>query len=757
MTIEASNLPEIYNQAEIAILIGAALVILIFIISLFLVLRISDKYNDLIKYYLNKNNSEIGYYYYIQASNLEESFSPRISKLFCTDISFRHFKNLEKIIDKNQFTKLQEIKFLKLDLLQEQRLKFQEDNNDSSLYDYFETEAANETKFTIDFITDNNEKKFIECTFEIVSRTNNHPIGLVIWFKDISKNMLHIKQIQDELTQSQKENKFHCDILNNLSIPIWARDKNNNIFYCNNEYQKIVNLNNDRHLNIPELDKTSVSIAKMAKMLNQIHKEEKYIIAKSERKLFSICETPFSDNLLLGFALDQSEKETISQELQQYSATQNNLLETSSSAIAIYTADSKIKYFNQAFINLWELDENWLFTRPTHGEILEELRQKRKLPEQANFAAFKKERMKLFTHLSETYNEFMYLPDGKSLRMIVIPFALGGLLFAFEDMTSRLALERSLNSLNAVQRAMLNNLSEAIAVFGQDGRLKLYNPAYLKLFEMDAEYAANAPHISDILESKKHLFHAKDTNWESIKNDLISALYERELQRSTLKLNNGLVIYRTVSPLPDGATLITYVNNSELVKCESSLSERNMILNDFFLFQHQFIINIAKQIGSKDLQEEIISLSNIHLTSINTNLSIIDIKEIISRSIKICNNIDNKNITLIFNNNYKASIIGNYNRINAVLDKIFGYIKDITSSNASLKLEVSNNDKILLVNFSITGNIAPKNMVEEKFLLIQSILEVYGESLTISTDENGFRLILELPQLQTNTILENNI
>ena len=62
------------------------------------------------------------------------------------------------------------------------------------------------------------------------------------------------------------------------------------------------------------------------------------------------------------------------------------------------------------------------------------------------------------------------------------PHPLGGLIFVYEDVTDRLALERSYNTLIEVQRETLDNLYEGIAVFGSDGRLKLHNPAYRKIW-----------------------------------------------------------------------------------------------------------------------------------------------------------------------------------------------------------------------------------------------------------------------------------
>ncbi len=358
---------EIYNLLNSNAITFLCIITFIYVICFLLIRKFSNRHSDFTRYYINNNNIEIEYYY-LQANSLEEFFSPKCSKLFSSNIKFKSFEDLSKIFYQVQINKLQEIVHRKIQLLQQHQFN----------------EYHHKEKILLSFSDCSAEERFIECQVEIATAIDNCPVGVVVWFKDVSLDMKYIQKLEID-------RDLYSNILNNIPVPIWVRDANNQIFYCNNEYNKIIKLNIKEK--IAELTKTSVSITKIARSL-KIYSEEKYIITKNERKLFSICEMLFNDNLMLGFALDQSEKERVTKELKQYSDAQNNFLETSSSAIAIYTSDTKIKYFNQAFINLWGLDEKWLFANPTYGEILELLRQKRKLPEQADFSSFKKGHIK---------------------------------------------------------------------------------------------------------------------------------------------------------------------------------------------------------------------------------------------------------------------------------------------------------------------------------------------------------------------------
>src|SRR3546814_12122247 len=94
------------------------------------------------------------------------------------------------------------------------------------------------------------------------------------------------------------------------------------------------------------------------------------------------------------------------------------------------------------------------------------LRERRRLPEVADFRAYKQARLSMFQAVLEPREEYLYLPDDTTVREIAAPHPLGGLMFVYEDVTDRLALERSYNTLTAVQRETPNELRGGVVVYG---------------------------------------------------------------------------------------------------------------------------------------------------------------------------------------------------------------------------------------------------------------------------------------------------
>jgi signal transduction histidine kinase len=302
------------------------------------------------------------------------------------------------------------------------------------------------------------------------------------------------------------------------------------------------------------------------------------------------------EGLVMGYGVQITELEQAQEEIQRHVSALRDLLESSTSAMAIYGKDQRLKFYNFAFVALWKFDESWLDTEPTYGEVLENMRERRKLPEQANFKAFKDQQQKLFTTLIETEEEFFYLPDGKTLRVIAIPHALGGILFAYEDVTDRLALERSYNTLIAVQRETLDNLHEGIVVFGENGRLNLCNPTFHKLWGLTPEFTNAEPHIRVVLEKCRELFVTDD--WDQFLNNLVARFQQRQFFALRFERSDGTVIDCTCVPLPDGATLLSFIDMTASTLVERSLRERTEALEAADKLKTEFLANMSYELRS---------------------------------------------------------------------------------------------------------------------------------------------------------------
>lgn len=408
-----------------------------------------------------------------------------------------------------------------------------------------------------------------------------------------------LARLETENARLKMEARRYGTIINSSINPIWQRDEQFNIVYCNLAFTEIAEQTAEDVLALGDMELYSGhrSLAQKAWESGQEQFDRRHIVVNGERRLYMIRELPMKkENTIIGYATHISELEAAQEEIQRHVSALRDLLESSTSAMAIYGRDQKLKFYNFAFTALWKLDEAWLDTEPSYGEVLELLREKRRLPEQANFKAFKQAQQKLFTALIAPEEEFFYRPDGKTLRVIAIPHALGGILFAYEDVTDRLALERSYNTLIAVQRETLDNLHEAVAVFGENWRLRLSNPVFQTMWKLDNEYTSSEPHLRELLDHCRALFNTQ--NWPEFMNDLLTRFQQRQFFKIRFERADGMVIDCQSVPLPDGATLLSFIDVTDSTLVERSLRERTEALEAADKLKSEFLANMSYELRS---------------------------------------------------------------------------------------------------------------------------------------------------------------
>ncbi len=427
----------------------------------------------------------------------------------------------------------------------------------------------------------------------------------ILWLEDKTTDQRKIKETQNlnkELSSTADQFKFLTD---NLPYPICIRDERTRITWCNNAYASLLNLSIQDVLSDQKEPSFSPKDKKDQKTIQQIAKKaietserlvvNGYIVANKKRLPVEIIEIPLdNDKGSVGLIDDLSGEENLTTRYQRDLSAHKTLLEQLNSAIAIFGADQKLEFFNSAFEQLWDLEHQWLNTHPSLGDILEKLRETRRLPEQADFRSYKQGWLNMFTHLINQHEDMLYLPDNTALRQLVVPHPMGGLMMTFEDVTSNLELESSYNTLIAVQKETLDNLSEGVAVYGGDGRLKLCNPAFIKQWHLNPEDLDSQPHITDLSKRMSQIF--DNNKREEKKEILISHAIQRIINEGRLAVDEKILLeYRTV-PLPDGGVLVSYFDITDSIHVENALRERNTALEEAEQIKTDFLANVSYQL-----------------------------------------------------------------------------------------------------------------------------------------------------------------
>ncbi|NDF11220.1 MAG: PAS domain-containing protein [Proteobacteria bacterium] len=422
--------------------------------------------------------------------------------------------------------------------------------------------------------------------------------AIMIYFYDIPELVSQMDVIRNEGEEASERYKALRVIFDSCPSPAWQRNSKLEIVDYNESYAKVIGKENIKPKEpVPELHSNIKKLAEQAVKNKTPEKTRQHIVSEGERKFYECTEVPTADGGTCGYSRDVSELEVLQNELQNYIEAQDHLMESSASATVIYGTDMRINFFNNAFMNLWQLEDSWLTSKPTYGEILGKLREQRMLPEQADFQAYKKKQLELFTSVIDSYEEFMYLPDGKVLRVIVIPYALGGLLFSYEDMTEKVTLERKYNTEIAVKKATIDNLNEGVAVIAEDGRVKLFNPVFANMWQLDPAMLEKMPHISEVLDQTK-FYYDYGEDWNTFRQQTIAGYFKRHTQVRRIERTDGSVIEWGGVPLPDGATLMTYQDITDSTLVERSLRAEREALKEADSLKSNFLSNVSYELRS---------------------------------------------------------------------------------------------------------------------------------------------------------------
>lgn len=478
----------------------------------------------------------------------------------------------------------------------------------AALESLFERLTSDGIPFTINTHT-RDETRTLRLSGTKGQDLENEDHFFILWLEDMTSLKTASAVMEEEHSILRGDLDNLQDVLDTLPDPVWLRDENQKITWCNIAYARAVDkapsevLEDQIEIIPPDRKKRPAekdlvfgpALAKKAIEAKNPEIIEVHEVLAGKRLLLKISETPLDDReMTVGMAQDVTEQENIQSQVRDNRSVTRALLEQLRTAVAIYNADQELDFYNSAFSQLWGLEDGWLNTKPSLNDIMEKLREQRRLPEQADFKSFKQSWLDMFTRLIDPHEDMLHLPDGAALRMSVVPHKLGGLVMTFEDVTSRLELESSYNTLVAVQKETLDNLAEGVAVYGGDGRLKLWNPAFGRLWKLDPEVLEGEPHVNKIVEKCVSFFKKQDK--DKMMQKLVSLALDRDIHDGRIDLKDDTKLDFATMPLPDGGVMITFTDVTDTVRVEKALREKNAALETAEQLKVDFLANVSYQL-----------------------------------------------------------------------------------------------------------------------------------------------------------------
>jgi len=382
-----------------------------------------------------------------------------------------------------------------------------------------------------------------------------------------------------------------------LPSPVWIRDAAGRLTFVNAAYARAVEAKNsadavERRLEL--LDSAARDTMAQARGNGGGYAGRLRAIAAGARRTFDVLDFRTATGST-GIGIDATEVETMRSVLARLADAHRRTLDQLSTGVAMFDADHRLTFYNAAYRALWDLDAGFLDQEPTDSAVLEVLRVARKLPEEQDFRQWKAQLHEAYRAIEDKEYTW-HLPGGRTLRVVTTPNPDGGVTYLFHDVTERLDLERRFEELIRVQGETLDNLAEGVAVFGSDGRLRLHNAAFARMWRLPPEALADRPHIEKITVLCQPL-HGDAPAWRALRA-VVTAIDSREPVPGRLERRDGSVVDCTTVPLPDAATLVTFHDVTDSVNVERALRERNEALEDADKIKIDFVHHVSYELRS---------------------------------------------------------------------------------------------------------------------------------------------------------------
>ena len=411
----------------------------------------------------------------------------------------------------------------------------------------------------------------------------------IVRFQDLSEREQQTARIQKDTAAMRDMLELRNTLLNALAEPVWLTNHEGRIIYANQAFHDASGYEPEKPDNTSFFNEATRARLADSKPL---FKGPAYAIAQGERRLFDVTQIT-TDKGEATFAHDVSALENLSDEMKRMMRAHSETLDQISTAVAIFGADQKLKFANQAFAMLWPLDTVFLESEPSHTLLLDRLREEGIIAEKPDWRGWKDELFSAYRS-GEPSQQIWNLPDGRTLRVLASPHPQGGVTWLFENLTEKINLERRYNTLIEMQGETLDHLSEGVAVFGPDGRVRLSNPALARLWSLPQELMVEGTHIAKL--QAECAPQTKSDAWSTFSAFITGFTETRDAIFGRMDLLNGIVLDYALVPLPNSQTMMTFVNVTDTVNVTRALQEKNEALTSADRLRSEFVRHVSYEL-----------------------------------------------------------------------------------------------------------------------------------------------------------------
>ncbi|MDP2733953.1 MAG: PAS-domain containing protein [Hoeflea sp.] len=573
-----------------------------------------------------------------------------------------------------------------------------------------------------------------------------------VTLSNVRAELAELKTERDRLLTSLDTFEALLDV---IDMPVWLRGSDAKLIWVNNAYVRSVE-GADRQdtltrglelLGTAARERVRATATPERPFLDKVS-----TVIQGHRRFLEVADvkTPSGN---AGLALDVSIEDDLREELRRTIQSHSETLDHLATPVAIFDRDQRLQFFNQAFQRLWELDTPFLARRPDNGEFLERLRAEGKLPEPHAWRDWKEQILAAYRSV-ETTPQLWHLPDGQTLNVFANAHPQGGVTWVFENLTEKVSLETRYNTLLRAQGETIDHLAEGVGVFGPDGKIRLSNPSFRALWGLTEQQVQPGAHIRHIAEACEPSYREAD-GWKLFAGEITGFEEERHTREGRIELTTGLILDYAIVPLPNGQTMIAFVNVTDSVGAERMLTEKNEALRKADALKNEFVQHVSYELRSpltniigftellrtpdfgplnerqSEYLDHISTSSSVLLTIVNDILDLATVDAGIMRleagvvniaalfaeaGVQIADRLKENGLSLEIDlKDAPEEMIGDQQRLKQILFKLLMNAANFAPAGSAVRLSCSQDDQAIIFSVSDSGPGIPEDARKDVF------------------------------------------
>lgn len=428
-----------------------------------------------------------------------------------------------------------------------------------------------------------------------------NPGSVVAWVFDATESQTRIAELERDRAMLRDAVEALAGLIESAPLPMWHRDAELKLSLVNTAYVKAVEAESAADVIGQQIELFETIDGVQPRQAARLALERGEVLIHSvpatiggQRRIMMVVEVPLGKAGVAGYAIDRQDYESARTEQARLVASQRDMLDRLSSAVAQFGPDRSLIFWNQAFVSVFALQPEHLIDHPEFERVLDRMREGGRIPEHRDFPAWRQERRGWFT-AQEPQEENWLLADGTHLRVFAQPMPDGGLLLIFEDRTEQVRLSSARDTLLRVRTATFDSLFEGIGVFAADGKLQLWNNRFRTIWNVEEPVLSAHPRIDEFMASMASRL-ARPLQAGVVRELVRSCTVERKQRSGRIAFADGRNFDFAAIPLPDGNALFTMLDVTDSRRIEQVLREQNEALAETDRVKTAFLANMSYEL-----------------------------------------------------------------------------------------------------------------------------------------------------------------